>query len=963
MITPRATRLVRSADLGGFREALVTLACDGDPLAARDRLVIVPTRAAAAHLVRAIEDRRLHAEAALVLPELVTASELVSTFADRLPVPVRIATDERREVLLGAACRTVADEGVEPPFRLRPGIVAEMLRFYDAIRRQRRDVEAFERLALSRLEPGAEYDRGAERLVRQTRFLAAAFREFERRALEAGLVDGHAAMQLVLETPSTRPWLHAVVAVGDRSRDAYGLWAADWDLLARVPGLQQLDVIVTDQALAGALHQRMHDLLPGIEEVRIETPPSVPSLRLSAQGMSVRVARDREEEVADFARWVKTRARMPGAPALERMALVVKQPLPYVYVAREVLRSAGIPSQTFDALPLAAEPYSAALDLVLSAVAGDFARGPAVALMRSPHFEFFAEGRPVSAGSIAALDRALSEHGYLGGVEHLSRLVAAWESADEPRGTAGRALPAARALLKTATMLSSLRQDRPIAEHLVVLFAFLTRHERQPGADLLRERHLRTRGAVHRILTSLRDAYNELDQRPAAFDTVTALIRRWIEEHTFTPRSGDAGVHIVDAESARFGDFTHVQLAGLIDGEWPSPPVRNVFYSSSILKDLGWPSEADRLDGSRAAFCDLLRLPSEQLTVSTFSLEYDAVVAPSTVIDEVDRAGLPGVRAEDERIQIFDHEALTSAPLEAVEDADLHVGDGALAANGSSVPPFQAARGFSLSSLERYQDCPFKFFASDVLRLEEPLEDEAALSPRARGRFVHEVFQRFYEAWGTRALTPSELDEARAMFRDAAEPLLANLPESDAALERARLFGTAISVGVVDVVLGIEASRPVPVRERLLEYRLEGEFHIGGDRPVALRGVADRIDLLDGNRLRVVDYKTGSAPNPRRALQVPVYALCAQERLSAQGAEWEIEDASYIAFSGKRAVVPVVKSGADDRDEVLGAARDRVLAILDGIGRSEFPPRPHDTIICSYCAYPSVCRKDYVGDE
>jgi hypothetical protein len=62
--------------------------------------------------------------------------------------------------------------------------------------------------------------------------------------------------------------------------------------------------------------------------------------------------------------------------------------------------------------------------------------------------------------------------------------------------------------------------------------------------------------------------------------------------------------------------------------------------------------------------------------------------------------------------------------------------------------------------------------------------------------------------------------------------------------------------------------------------RVEGEFGLGSPdgRRVPLRGVADRIDILDGNRLRVIDYKTGSAPNPRRALQVPIYALSSQER-------------------------------------------------------------------------------------
>src|SRR6185503_9062340 len=57
VITPRTTRLMRVADLRQFRHVLSALATaagpDGDPLAARDRLVVVPTRAAAAYLRRA----------------------------------------------------------------------------------------------------------------------------------------------------------------------------------------------------------------------------------------------------------------------------------------------------------------------------------------------------------------------------------------------------------------------------------------------------------------------------------------------------------------------------------------------------------------------------------------------------------------------------------------------------------------------------------------------------------------------------------------------------------------------------------------------------------------------------------------------------------------------------------------------------------------------------------------------
>jgi len=250
-----------------------------------------------------------------------------------------------------------------------------------------------------------------------------------------------------------------------------------------------------------------------------------------------------------------------------------------------------------------------------------------------------------------------------------------------------------------------------------------------------------------------------------------------------------------------------------------------------------------------------------------------------------------------------------------------------------------------------------------VLRLDEPPEDGTVLSPRARGRFVHDLLQRFFAAWDARGeggITTMRLDTARAVFSEVAEPLLATLPESDAALERARLFGSALSVGIVDTILSMEAARPGIVRERWLEYRLDGKFSLGGDgsRQVPLRGVADRIDLLEGNRLRVVDYKTGSAPERTRALQVPIYALCAQERLAERDAgAWAVDEALYVSFAGKKAVVGV----ADARDpKLLVAARDRVFGLIDQINAGTFPPRPHDPIMCGYCAYSSVCRKDYV---
>jgi RecB family exonuclease len=960
---------VRAADLRSFRSILAALATEGSPFDARNRLIVVPTRAAAHHLLRSIEDR-LRGPAATVLPDMVTRGELHDRLFQRVPHHESSLTVQEREALLTVASGATVDAGVKPPFRIRPGLVGAMLEFFDSLKRHQKSMDDFERLALGRLDGGADHDRGAERLVRQTRFLAAAFREFERRCDEAGGVDEHGIRKRLLAAEGDQPWRHVIVAVRDRAADRYGLYPVDWDLLARLPELRRVDVVVTDATLAGSFHERIHQWLPGIEEVRAESNSSaLPLLDLcdAVTATSV-ITRDREDEITEFARWVREEVAADGT-SLDRTSLVVRQRLPYVYLAREVFRTTGIPHQMFDALPLAAEPYAAIVDVLFSCISGNFARVPGVALLRSPHLQFVtAEGRTLGPPEVAALDRALSEAGYLGGLDALERLHIAWraEGARMSRG----AVAGVSVLETIARELEPLRANATVADHLDRVLTFLSGHAALPRADEMDDslvaRQLRARSAVLGLLSALRDAYRRFSSDRVPFDEVAAMVRRHIEVHTFASRTGESGVHLVDADSAPFGEFDNVQIAGLVDGEWPEKPHRNIFYSPAILRDLGWPADSDRLESARSAFSDLLQLARKKLIVSTFSLEHDSLVAPSVLLDQI--AELHEPRSIASRIP--NPESRMSPSV--LSETSRSWAAWRVERSADSIPTGRTdghtAGGYAVSALERYQDCPFQFFASHVLQLDEAPEDEPSLSPRARGRFIHEVFQRFFERWderGERTITPEHVDAARALFADVAEPLLATLPEADAALERTRLFGSAISVGIVDVVLGLEASRPVDVIDRWLEYRLDGAFSLGSrdGRTVPLRGVADRIDLLSGRRLRVIDYKTGYPPQPKRALQVPVYALCAQERLAERGdGEWRVEEAAYVAFSGKRPFVSVI-STRNDQDAVLADARARLLDVVGGIERGEFPVRPYETRICSYCAYPSVCRKDYVGDE
>src|SRR6185436_9426385 len=168
-----------------------------------------------------------------------------------------------------------------------------------------------------------------------------------------------------------------------------------------------------------------------------------------ADGQPFSVSRDREDELAMVA--VKVKAAGSSGTPLDRRAVVVKRPLPYVYLARDVFADAGIPYQTFDALPLAAEPYAAALDVIFEFVTSEFTREPVVALLSSPHLEFEVDGMAIGRFDTAALNRGLSDAGYLGGFARLREFAATAQ---------GRMARAARAAAAAAEELAVLAADR-----------------------------------------------------------------------------------------------------------------------------------------------------------------------------------------------------------------------------------------------------------------------------------------------------------------------------------------------------------------------------------------------------------------------------------------------------------------------------------------------------------------------
>src|SRR5437867_3852581 len=209
--------------------------------------------------------------------------------------------------------------------------------------------------------------------------------------------------------------------------------------------------------------------------------------------------------------------------------------------------------------------------------------------------------------------------------------------------------------------------------------------------------------------------------------------------------------------------------------------------------------------------------------------------------------------------------------------------------------------GVSPTALERYAQCPFKYFAEKVLRL-EPLEaPDSVFVPdaRARGILCHAILRRFYERLTARQValdrvTASDIDAWLAAAADEAftqfeadepigYPLLWSLVKEDLT----RLVRTFIENDLQEL-------RASGYRPLLFEVAVTGSFGAAlpdTERHVPIRGRLDRVDVRRENgqaRVGSADYKYTESSGPKledrdlataalrgKRLQPPMYLLAA----------------------------------------------------------------------------------------
>ncbi len=290
-------------------------------------------------------------------------------------------------------------------------------------------------------------------------------------------------------------------------------------------------------------------------------------------------------------------------------------------------------------------------------------------------------------------------------------------------------------------------------------------------------------------------------------------------------------------------------------------------------------------------------------------------------------------------------------------------------------------RTLSATSLQRYAECPFRYYLHSVLRvrpLDEPDPDK--VDAAERGSASHDVLEQLVRAAIERGKPPSEPwsleehDEAQRMLGEQAARMQAEGKAGHPtpwAVQVRRWRRQLRQVLVADD--SYRAARqawPLDV-----EHCFGDEAALVVDLPsgqVRLAGSIDRVDRTGDGSLVVLDYKTGKSEkyeafphegaaaasadftDAGKRLQLPLYALAAQrdygdEATPVSAYYWFVDEGD-------------ARRGGPVDDAALSRFRDVLDTVAGGIRDGAFPARPgeFDNFFrsfenCAWCDFSRLC--------
>lgn len=396
------------------------------------------------------------------------------------------------------------------------------------------------------------------------------------------------------------------------------------------------------------------------------------------------------------------------------------------------------------------------------------------------------------------------------------------------------------------------------------------------------------RGAA--AINAIQGALEAYAETPTALQPVLAtrdaiaMARELVSDAIVPDPAVSDEIDIVGWLELAFEPSPCVAVAGLNEGAVPARP-DDPFLPAPLRRALELPDDEDRFARDAHLLSALVASRPHVALISGRLSHMREPILPSRLLlsDEPETIAARLRRMLDRSARQFDPVGLR--PGEKVR---------------FNVPPIPeespTPESISVTGFFGYINCPYRFALSRVLRLKERDDSLRELDNRLFGSLVHDVLDVFAgsdlkdstDASAITSLLKSELS-AKVRNDHGSRPLPAVLVQQDRAMRRLEWFAEK------QAALASEGWRII---EHEVDLPESATIDVDGT-PMRITGRIDRVDRHEvSGRIRVIDYKTGSAAKSPYATHHGTKALPPLEE-----AEWlDLQLPLYVHFRPEKAV-------------------------------------------------------------
>lgn len=334
--------------------------------------------------------------------------------------------------------------------------------------------------------------------------------------------------------------------------------------------------------------------------------------------------------------------------------------------------------------------------------------------------------------------------------------------------------------------------------------------------------------ALSRLLSELRFHADETGLQIEVEDTASVLRDAMDGVAVRPPYGGHPRVSIYGLLESRMTRADLIICGGLNEGVWPASPSTDSLLAPSVLRALGIPGADFRIGLAAHDLAGALGAPEVVLSRAERDVSGPAVASRF----------LLRARALWDENQLAAHTDVATIDLARALDRP----EGRVHYPRPQIMPTAAQRKvrISVTALDRLHSDPYQFYANSILRLKDLDGLDAEPSAAWQGTAAHDILEHWHRAGAPKGEIAKSAD--RVFERMNHYPVMR-------ALWRPRL------VAALEWVEGAITANPERIPTVIEEW---GEME---HRGVTIFGKVDRIDVLAGGNLAIVDYKTGKPPS------------------------------------------------------------------------------------------------------